>query len=180
MVSGQAPDEECRQRPTADPRACCNITKTFDRTEFPECFTEEVANGAGGNRGSNRQRRAAHGPWGGHGGYWEHHDHDRFHHGPPGFHAPSSYNGPRDGAIGFRRDDDREANFGSNDRTNGAGVRGSEQGSYFNYRGSNVYENIRGERRTFNDGGVSNRGFAAEGNMVAFSVSFSRILSCYY
>lgn len=172
MANCQAADEECRQRPRADPRACCNITKTFDRTEFPECFTEEVANGAGGNRGSNRQRRAAWGPWGGHGGHWEHHDHDRFHHGPHGFHAPSSYNGQRDDSPSYRRDDDREANFGSNDRANGAGVRGSEQGGYYNYRGANVYDNIRGERRSVHAAPPANRWFAAEGNMVAFSVSF--------
>lgn len=172
LVNSQSDD--CQQRPRVDPRSCCNITKSFDRTEFPECFTEEVAFGAGGNRGSNRQRRAAWGPWNGHGAHWEHHDHDRFHHGSHGFHGPSSYDGKRDEDSGFRGEQDRKSNFRYTDRTNEAAIRGSEQGG-INYRGANIYDataDFRGDRRSLHDSTTPNKWFAAEGNMKAFTVSF--------
>lgn len=169
MVKSQAPEPGCERPPLVDPRTCCNITKNFDQTDYPECFTDEVAYGAGGFRGSNRQRRSA---WGGHGGYFGHHghdDHDHFHHGPSGFHGPSGWGGFRHSGQdgGFRGSDDSESNYRSGQQDNN----GQDNNGGYGYRtGYNGNVGFRGVQRETNFRDTDSRQFAGESNMKAFSV----------
>lgn len=124
MIQGQGLPEECRRPPQIDPRNCCNITKSFVKTEFAECFTDEVGGGAGGFRGTNRQRRSA-SPYGGYGGsnwgsrgFDDDHRHHHFHGPPHGHHQgyghghgqESSWHGYGD--SGDRYDDNNNENRG--------------------------------------------------------------------
>lgn len=181
--------DNCRRPPTVDPRTCCNITKSFEKSEYPECFSDDVISGAGGFRGSNRQRRAA---WGGYGGNWAHHghdEHDYFHHGPHGPHGHhhgfhGDQDGPRGGERNGERNDDQFQSRGSNVyrgsvKYHNSGARGRDQDDESQFRRANLYDaNWRTGQREFGDT-TGSRQFAradhppGQGgvNLGAFSVS---------
>lgn len=171
VVTSQGPDKICERPPQVDPKSCCNITKTFDRTEYPECFTDEIGNGAGGFRGTNRQRRS---PWGGHGDHWDHHgyDHGHFHHGPK-FHGSSDWSDrtdsfrQRDSAPIYRQTNNDGYNFRAQQQGN-VGFRNEQRDFGFqNEQRDSAYRAIQ------RDAGIREspgRLFAGETNMKAFSV----------